>query len=495
MATDSAHSLDEVVRREDKLTVLVASDNSTFRKVAPSVFPSEVYEAHLKSKREVVRLVERNGHINPDVIFFNIGGENYQLSQQLDWFKALGLKYPHAELIVTLDDIAYNRLFGSRNRDEALLSIWRDVSAQRNSGTYAKHMQYPSGSDTRAAEEVISEGLTNIRHEYLGPDVENRLRAARIDRTTLKLFVTDLDGSLLNKKGNPSDTDVGAIRRLSEDVKEAYASGRAPVSMETTTRRIQPVSDWYLISHNGALVLKGESNGRASDKVIYDRPMEIHDAIALLQRFGELRDHKEFQGNLLINYFHGNHGNNLVSLTDEKVADLRDRYIDRNGKLKYNTLLPTMGALETHAIGSELPYKVLIIVRRESGAVQRFREEIGDIIESDTLSFSPSQPHYFEFTHRDATKGKALYEIITRLGILPSNVAYVGNSMNDVSAWNLVGHPIAVKNADAEVYGAMDRATSNRLIRIRHERDPVSHAIETLAGRGVYKPREERTTS
>lgn len=489
MATNTVRTLDEVVS-EEKLEVLVASDNSVFNKVAPSVLPADTYKTHLMTKREIARLLERNGHLNPDVILFNMGSERYDLGEQLNFLRALGLKYPDAKLIVTLDDDANSRLFGSRNRDEAYLAIWRTVEAERDSATLHRQLQFPIGTDARAAEEAMAEGLSNVVNSYLGPDVVKGIHTARQERTTLKLFATDLDGSLLNKHGHASYTDIGAMKRLSQDMALAFASGRAPISMEETTKLIQPASDWYLTAHNGAIILRGDRSGRAGD-VLYERPVEIQDAIALLERFGQLSASEQFRGNALINYFSGNHGNNLVSVRDELVADLRAKYVARNGgNLKYNTLLPNIADLVTYAMSSDGPHKILIIVRPESGVLPAFRKEICDITDSsDTLSFSPSQPHYFEFTHMDATKANTLRFIIKSMGIRPQNVAYVGNSMNDVGAWNLVGYPIAVRNADSEVYDAMDRATAQRLIKVKdNNHDGVAHAIQVLTTKGAYRP-------
>jgi hydroxymethylpyrimidine pyrophosphatase-like HAD family hydrolase len=71
-------------------------------------------------------------------------------------------------------------------------------------------------------------------------------------------------------------------------------------------------------------------------------------------------------------------------------------------------------------------------------------------------STSPLMPDtsFVGLTRRGVSKGGALHTIATDLGIPLAEVMYVGDAGNDLSALRIVGHPVAMGNADAEVRAA-----------------------------------------
>ncbi len=480
MVLSQESTLDNLIEREGRLTVLIASDNLDFSNVARSVFTSDIYDAKAVSKKDVESSILKNGNGVPDIIIFNISGEPHRLDTQLDLMRKVGSKYSSAELIATLDEEATSRIFGSRQRDEAYLSIWNQTARERDFAPRDFRMTYPAGKDIRAKQETYREGLTRLLNS-ISPATLEKLFEFRHDRTAVKLFATDIDGTLTDNDGELSPGNLGAIRRLSQHLSIVFASGRAPVSIEHIARLIGPLNGWYIIAHNGALVL--DHNGNQ----LYRRPIETEDAIALMKKFEGLRSREPFRGNVLMNYFFGNNGNHLVSVRDDSVEDMRAEYIKRNrGLIEYSDLHDMEYFLvkpSTHQ-----PHKILIIVRPDRKVMSAFRESIKDLVESssDTLAFSPSQPHYFEFMHAEATKANALLRIIRELHIHPQNVAYAGNSANDIGALSVVGYPIVVKNAPNEVYKALGDA-SRRVLSVDYSyRDGVAKGI-TLLEPKVYR--------
>jgi hypothetical protein len=71
-------------------------------------------------------------------------------------------------------------------------------------------------------------------------------------------------------------------------------------------------------------------------------------------------------------------------------------------------------------------------------------------------SSSPLMPdtQFVGLTHEGVTKGSAMRSIAAGYGVALQDVMYVGDSGNDLSALRIVGHPIAMGNADPDVIEA-----------------------------------------
>jgi len=69
------------------------------------------------------------------------------------------------------------------------------------------------------------------------------------------------------------------------------------------------------------------------------------------------------------------------------------------------------------------------------------------------LSTSPLMPHttFVGITRAGVSKGSAIRTVAEQYGIDPSDVMYVGDGENDLSALEIVGHPVAMGNAAAPV--------------------------------------------
>ena len=71
-------------------------------------------------------------------------------------------------------------------------------------------------------------------------------------------------------------------------------------------------------------------------------------------------------------------------------------------------------------------------------------------------STSPLMPdtQFVGLTHEGVTKGSAMRSIAEEYGVALQDVMYVGDAGNDLSALRIVGHPIAMGNADPAVIEA-----------------------------------------
>lgn len=78
-------------------------------------------------------------------------------------------------------------------------------------------------------------------------------------------------------------------------------------------------------------------------------------------------------------------------------------------------------------------------------------------------STSPLMPgvSFVGITRQGVSKGNAIREVAAAYGIDLRDVMYVGDSGNDLSALRVVGHPVAMANADAAVIAASSYTTGH----------------------------------
>jgi Cof subfamily protein (haloacid dehalogenase superfamily) len=77
-------------------------------------------------------------------------------------------------------------------------------------------------------------------------------------------------------------------------------------------------------------------------------------------------------------------------------------------------------------------------------------------------STSPLMPdtRFVGFTHEGVSKASALLVVSSAYGISISDVMYIGDSGNDLSALRVVGHPIAMGNSDPAVIAVAERTVA-----------------------------------
>lgn len=78
-------------------------------------------------------------------------------------------------------------------------------------------------------------------------------------------------------------------------------------------------------------------------------------------------------------------------------------------------------------------------------------------------STSPLMPdtHFIGLTPEGVNKGSAMQSVAAEYGIALNDVMYVGDADNDLSALQVVGHPIAMANASAAVLKTAERSVGH----------------------------------
>lgn len=255
----------------------------------------------------------------------------------------------------------------------------------------------------------------------------------------IKLLALDLDGTLLNSRGQVPDVNREAIRKAEErGVLVTIATGRRfrdgrPVGIELELNA-------PLVTHNGALLKYAQSLETVAASLL---PTET---AAEIVRVG-----KEFGGDALVS-----------ADPRGKGTLLYDRVSDDNIPLqRYIRWSETLHGGEAHEAVMHVDdlHDVLadhdVIHISFSGTCLRMEEMIGVLADElgDSVTVLPTIYSRKDFTlidilPRDASKGKGVEKLALINGLAPENVMTMGDNFNDIEMLEYAGTPVVMGNAD-----------------------------------------------
>ena len=268
----------------------------------------------------------------------------------------------------------------------------------------------------------------------------------------IKLLAVDMDGTCLDKNGRMSDATLNALKK---------AADAGIIVVPTTGRNINCLPSKiknenfyrYVISSNGSLVADLKD-----DCELFSAYIDNDTACEILRR---LRKH------LILTALHMN----------------RDFYV--NGLLLY---LGVKHVLKDDATNLKIVHNLKRFVKKNNMKVEefqlfyhgeRYRNIIKEIIAPYKDICAAFSDGYAELYHSSGTKGTALVRLGSMLGITPDEIVCIGDEENDISMFEVIGHPYAMGNAIDEI-----KALAERVLPTNDE-DGVAFAInEILAQTG-----------
>ncbi len=264
-----------------------------------------------------------------------------------------------------------------------------------------------------------------------------------LENMDYKMLVLDLDDSLLGSDLKISSRNEEALlAAIQKGVLVTIATGRM---FSSTIPYVEQLGiDIPIITYQGALI-----KNALSHKTLLHIPIEWEVSMDLI------RDSKE-NGYYIQGY-----------IDDKYYMEEENEYSDF-----YHTISGRRGIvvsdLEEYAQNREVT-KFIIIDEPEK--VLRLRDRYEDLY-GDRLQVTISKPQFLEFTHRDATKGKAIECLADMLDIDREAVIAVGDSYNDLSMIEFAGLGVAMGNAPDEVRKVADYVT------LSNDEAGVAHVIE-----------------
>lgn len=244
------------------------------------------------------------------------------------------------------------------------------------------------------------------------------------------LMCTDLDGTLLNSKGQISKENLEAIEYFkSEGGRFTFVTGRPPMIVGRMFDAVKPNAP--IGSYNGGGVYDFYSK-----KFIW--------SVTLPESFKE-----------------------LVRFVDEKMPDVGIQFNtteriyfnkDNPGMVRFRELtgLPNIGG--DYMTVTEPVIKV-VFAHLDGDRVDELAKMLNSHPKAHEFDFIRSEHTLYEILPKGVSKGNLLLKIAELLNIDPKNTVAVGDYNNDISMIKAAGIGYAVQNAVPEAKAVADRIT------------------------------------
>ncbi len=244
----------------------------------------------------------------------------------------------------------------------------------------------------------------------------------------IKLFATDLDGTLVDHNGHIAEEDIIALRRARDlGVIVVVATGRIPSTIDAFLDRLEVREEEPVVGAQGAIIAR--RNGEIIHALTIPREV-AHEASLVAHELDA------------VPVFYTVH-----EILMERVCFSPEEDVYWLGRgLRYDA--DALAHLDEDII------KVLVAqpdVARAGDVVTALRKRIGgraEVVQSH---------HWFiEVVNTEASKGAAIAWIAAQLGIRQDEVLAIGDAANDVSMLQWAGHSVATGDAVAEAKAAAD---------------------------------------
>lgn len=259
----------------------------------------------------------------------------------------------------------------------------------------------------------------------------------------MKLFVSDLDGTLLNRDFQISEVNMNAIRKLKEKGFElVVATGRIYHDAATIcgNHGLSP----YIIASNGACIFD-EEGGQ-----MYGRWLTSSDLKKIIACLEEMD----------LCYGLGNSEEYIAPTDWELVLDREAQRLRRQGQEITDSIInfakyemTSQNGFKVRDIKAGLEKDLLScysvsVVTHDNQVVQKIAEQMDRF---ERIAVTVSGAHNIEIMSREGTKGNALKYLAGVLKTGPGTIVAIGDSYNDLSMLQYAKTSIAMGNAPDDV--------------------------------------------
>lgn len=239
----------------------------------------------------------------------------------------------------------------------------------------------------------------------------------------IKLIVADLDGTLLKSDKSLDDNIKDVIS--GQDYKFTIASGRSMVLVKKFISELN--IDLPYITNNGAEIY--QSNACVKQYSIPDE--EVRFILKQVQEF-DLE-------------CHANAENCIYTMGKiDLILPFRKRF---------EGVLPIVDNASINAVCANTINKIMCI-DKDLNKIEKFAKKIN--LYCEHVHCERAEGNAFVIVNRQASKGKALKNLIELLHISSEEVIVFGDNYNDVSMFEAVKYSVCMENADKDV---KDKAT------------------------------------
>ena len=254
-----------------------------------------------------------------------------------------------------------------------------------------------------------------------------------------ELFITDLDGTLLDDNKNISDVNLAAINQLrSNKVAFSVFTGRNFYSACEYIKMLEVAG--LVALQNGALILEMPSR-----KVINEICLNTDIAVQIYQMA------KRYALTMIcfLSYqdFKRKPDNDMIVEKNNSDCAIFDHYFQHNHERitmvqSFDNLLSSKNDIGQLAIiGKEAPLRDLLTT-----VTHQYHDKI-----SHVLSPIGNDCGFLEFFGPKVSKGDALDYLLEHYDTTASKTVFIGDNYNDLPLMKKVGLPVATENAPREI--------------------------------------------
>lgn len=236
----------------------------------------------------------------------------------------------------------------------------------------------------------------------------------------IKLIISDIDGTLLNEKLEYTPRLVAAIKAAeAKGVIFTLATGRMYSSAKNAVCGLDIKVP--IICYNGAYIR--EFNG---DKILYQKTIESAAATAILQ----VCQHHSWHVQYYVN--------------DELFCAKDSQLIQKYAK---------MTGIQHHILGDDFyaPQdkinKILLIEEHcNISEIRKILQATGA-----NVDFTSSKTSFLEIVPKGVSKGEAIQQLASYMNVSTDEIMAAGDSYNDLEMIQIVGHGVAMGNAEQAI--------------------------------------------
>ena len=258
-------------------------------------------------------------------------------------------------------------------------------------------------------------------------------------RRRYRIVALDLDGTLLNRRGEVSPDDAAALHRMQDlGALVVLASGRMTGAIRPWYHRLG--IDGPVLAYNGGMVRDSEDKG---EPILFEK--------ALPARYGDwLIDYAD-EHDFHLNYYLQD---TLYAKDEPSLRRFADLYANQTGSVYH--FVPSLQPFKGSA-----PTKIILISDpSEPGRFDpRCRDELYDEFHQrweGEVSLFKTNPEYLEFLNRETDKGVGLEALARVYGVEREEVIAFGDAGNDAPMLAWAGLGVAVANAFDEARARAD---------------------------------------
>lgn len=258
----------------------------------------------------------------------------------------------------------------------------------------------------------------------------------------MEAIVLDMDGTLLTSKESISDKTKNILYKLREKgIKIIIATGRSYKSLKPYKDMLG--LDTPVVCFNGAKIVD------SSENIIFELPVEDEVSKKCIDIGKEMGIH--------INFYQ-----NEVWYVEEETEEAL--LYKKSSGLDYEIK-------KIHDFDNYNMTKLLFIGEPEKLKIleKRIQEAVGDEVNKVF-----SKKHYLEVINKKVNKGEALLKLFQIEGIDKDKVIAFGDAWNDLEMLQIVGHGVAMGNAEEELKKLVGRSCGT------NDEDGIAEYLEKI---------------